>query len=80
MFLQIAFPISGTFDDGVLNLLKVLVLLGLLFYIFFAVLIIRQTSLMTRTVQGKLDRVIRIMSWAHFTFAVFIFVLSYVIL
>ena len=61
-------------------LIKLLFLVGLGIYIFFAVIIIRQADLMNRTLKGTLDVSVRLLAWIHFLAALFIFVLALVIL
>lgn len=61
-------------------LVKIVILFGLLFYLGFSIVIIRQAQLMTKTVAGSLDRVIRSISLGHFIFTAVIFVLVVIFL
>lgn len=63
-------------EGDVWLLAKILVLLGMVFYLVFAVLVVRQVQLMTRTVKGDLDREVKIMSWVHFGLAVGVFLFA----
>jgi hypothetical protein len=63
-----------------LNILKIMILFGVLIYMAFSLLVIRQTQLMTRTITGKLDRSIRVISWIHFLITVFIFLVGLIAL
>lgn len=61
-------------------LVKILFLIGLGIYIFFAAIIIRQVALMNRTLKGTLDIGVRLLAWIHFLAAIFIFILALLIL
>lgn len=77
---QSRFPIPAGLEAPIWEVAKFLVLFGLLFYLVFAVLVIRQAQLMTRTLTGQLDRPIRVFSWIHFALAVAIFLLALIVL
>lgn len=62
------------------SLVKLFFLFGILIYIVFALVVVRQVSLMTSTVEAPLSASLRVLSWAHLAFAVFVFLLSLVIL
>lgn len=68
--------IPAEFESTVWGLAKLFVLVGLLLYLAFAVVVIRQVQLMTRTITGELDGAIRVVAWVHFAFAVGIFLLA----
>jgi len=59
---------------------KLLFLIGLLIYIAFAVIVVRQVALMSRTINGNFSLPIKLFSWVHLGAAVAIFVLALVIL
>jgi hypothetical protein len=80
MIFQFAIFPGDILVGDLLGILKIFILLGLFLYLFFAVLVVRHAKLMTQTVQGELDRLIKIISWAHFAFAACVLVLSFVIL
>lgn len=66
---ELPFPI----DERIWLVVKVFVLFSLLLYLAFSILVIRQVQLMTRTVTGKLDHRIRVVSWVHFLLTAGIF-------
>ena len=45
--------------------LKGLFLFGMLFYLAFGVIVIRQVDLMSKTLNGALDLPIRVVAWIH---------------
>ncbi|KPJ70287.1 hypothetical protein AMJ51_02310 [Microgenomates bacterium DG_75] len=45
--------------------LKALFLLAMLFYVAFGVVVIRQVSLMSKTLEGTFDLPIKIIAWVH---------------
>ncbi|MCX6706414.1 MAG: hypothetical protein NTV24_04950 [Candidatus Woesebacteria bacterium] len=59
---------------------KIFVLLFLAIYIIFALVVIRQIKLMSETLDMGLNLPIRFVGWAHFLFAVGIFVIALLIL
>ncbi len=67
------FPIPAGLETPIWSIAKLVVLFGLLVYLVFAVVVIRQVQLMTRTVTGDLDHIIRAVSWIHFALAAGIF-------
>ncbi len=59
---------------------KIFVLVALVIYAIFAWVVVRQVNLMTRVVSGELDLPIKIISWLHFFFSIFIIFLAFVVL
>ena len=74
--LQPLVQIPAEFERSIWGIAKLFVLVGLLLYLAFAVVVIRQVQLMTRTITGELDGKIRVVAWVHFGFAVGIFLLA----
>lgn len=58
---------------------KIFVLIGLLVYVIFAFVMVRQVKLMTEVVNGLMTQTLRLISWVFFLFSVgvFIFVLLF---
>ncbi len=67
-------------SEGALSILKIIILFGVLIYMAFSLLVIRQTQLMTRTITGKLDKPIKVISWIHFLITVLIFLIGLIAL
>lgn len=61
-------------------LFKLMILLGLLIYLAFAGIIIRQTALMIRTLNGNFATSVRVVAWAHLAAAAAIFLAALFIL
>ncbi len=61
-------------------ILKIMFMIGLLVYIAFAVVIMRQVSLMTKTLELGHENFIKYMSIGHLVFAIGIFLLALIIL
>lgn len=77
-------PIEETLQ-AVINIniwlvVKIFVLLALLFYMVFSYLIVRETSLMIKTVKADFNLPIKIISWIHFGFSVLVFILALIVL
>ena len=62
------------------TIVKIAALFGLLIYIAFAVVVIRQVNLMTETLDLGHDTTIKILSRAHLLFSILVFLLALVIL
>ena len=45
--------------------LKGLFLFGMLFYLAFGVIVVRQVGLMSKTLEGSLNLPIRVIAWVH---------------
>lgn len=80
LVVQSILRIPASLEAPVWEVAKFLLLFGILLYLVFAVLVIRQVQLMTRTLTGEMDQVVRILSWVHFGLAVAIFLLALVVL
>ncbi len=61
-------------------ILKIMFMIGLLVYIAFAVVMVRQVSLMTKTLELGNENFIKYMSIGHLVFAIGIFLLALIIL
>lgn len=70
-------PIIGI---SVLTVIKGLVLLALLIYLIFALVVLRQTQIMTRTLKVGIEVPIRFLGIIHLAFAALVFFLALVIL
>jgi len=60
--------------------IKLLFLIGLLIYLAFAVIVVRQVSLMTRALNVELETSLKLISWVHLVVAIGVFLLAVVIL
>ncbi|OGY08133.1 MAG: hypothetical protein A2782_03925 [Candidatus Blackburnbacteria bacterium RIFCSPHIGHO2_01_FULL_43_15b] len=61
-------------------LVKVFYLVAFFVYVVFAAVTVKQTYLMTKTLEIGLESLVRTLSWAHFIFAVAVLVLAFVLL
>lgn len=59
---------------------KIMFLVGLAVYVIFSFVIIRQTKLMTDTLEVGFEIPIRLIAWGHLLFALGVFVLALIIL
>jgi len=59
---------------------KVLIMIGLLVYIAFAIVMVKQVNLMNKTLELELEKFVKYLSIGHLVFAVGIFLLSLLIL
>lgn len=61
-------------------LVKDLFIIGLVIYLAFAVIVIRQVNLMAKTLKGDFVLFLKFFSWVHLLVAIFTFILALVIL
>ena len=59
---------------------KIMFLVAMAIYVVFAFVIVRQSKIMTDTLEIGLEKVIRMIAFAHMLFAIGTFVLALVIL
>lgn len=65
---------------SVLGIAKIFVLFAVGLYIIFALVVIKQVGLMTKTVEVGLEGFIKLVAWAHLIFAVVVFFIALTIL
>ena len=68
------------FSAGAWEVAKIGVLIGLTIYLLFSIVVIREVNLMTRTIAGSLDRVIRVVAWGHFALSIAVLLFALVTL
>ena len=59
---------------------KLAFILGSLIYLIFAVIVIRQTTMMTKNVSDKFNPILITISYLHFAFSLLVLVLTLTIL
>lgn len=69
-----------TLGFSVWPLAKIFVLFGLVIYLIFALVIVRQVQLMVDTVEVGFDVPVRVLSYIHLSFAVLVFLFALIIL
>lgn len=72
--------VFADFGTSILLIIKGVVLLFLFLYIVFASVVIRQVRVMTETLQVGFERPLKLLALTHFLFALFVFILSIIIL
>jgi hypothetical protein len=75
--------VTGVVNSFALNpwiVIKILLLIGLLFYIVFAIIIVRQVKLMSQVLTGLFEGVIDFIAWVHLLVAVLIFIAALAII
>jgi hypothetical protein len=70
---------SGQVNFSLWLLVKIMVLIGLGIYIGFAVIVIRQVSLMTKTLNTPFELLLKLIAWLHLIVAIGIFFLALII-
>lgn len=74
----VLFLASLTFNPWFL--VKLLFLIGLLIYLAFAVIVVRQVNLMTRALDSEFEAPLKFIAWVHLVVASGVFLLAIVIL
>lgn len=69
-----------TATGAVFALAKLSVMLGFTLYLVFAVVVIRQVSLMTRTVDTPISPLLKIIGWAHLGIAILVWFFAFTVL
>jgi hypothetical protein len=67
-------------DSPLLFGIKAFAIVGLLIYLVFAVVVIRQVGLMTKTLEVGYERLMQLLALVHFVFAVATLVTAFVLL
>jgi len=62
------------------GIIKIFAIIGLLFYIVFALVVVRQVQLMIKTVELGFDTPLRFLSIAHLLFAISVLIFALIIL
>lgn len=68
------------FGISLLMVGKVFALVGLGIYIIFALVVVKQVSLMISTVEVGFEFLIKLIAWSHLLFAIFVFLSALIIL
>lgn len=68
------------FGISILLVAKIFALIGLGIYIVFALVVVKQVSLMVATIEVGFEFLIKLVAWAHLIFAVFVFLTAWIIL
>jgi hypothetical protein len=61
-------------------MVKIFVIIGILIYLAFALVVVRQVKLMTDTIKAGFDRPIKILAYIHLGFAIFVLIVAILIL
>jgi len=72
--------IIADIEFSVLLLIKVATLLFLIFYLVFAGVVIKQTKIMTETIQVGFENSIKALAFIHFIFAFIVLFLAVIVL
>ncbi len=77
-FLQFLIKVGPSFT--IWWLVKLLFLGALLVYLAFAIIVIRQTGLMTKTIDGQINLPLKLVAWLHLAATILIFLMALAIL
>lgn len=69
---SLGFSTQGSF----LILVKVVYLIGLMIYLAFGVIVVRQVGLLTKTLHGEFESVLKLVAWFHLVVALGVFILA----
>lgn len=70
----------NSFDSVLWIFVKILFVIGFGLYLAFAVIIIRQVKIMGEVVEGLSIWPLRILAWVHLLVAIFLFLLTLIVL
>ena len=60
--------------------IKLMVLLGLIIYIVFAGVIVRQEQLMSKVLEADSEKILSVLAWIHLGASIFVFLFSLFVL
>jgi hypothetical protein len=58
---------------------RIFFLLGSVFYVVFAIVVVRQVAMMTKNVYDKFNSILIIFSYLHLAFSVFLVLLTFIL-
>lgn len=61
-------------------IVKLFILLGLVVYLVFSLVVVRQIGLMVDTIQMGFEGFLKLLGWTHLAFAIIVFVIALTIL
>ena len=70
----------GASGEGPLLLVKLFIMFGLTVYVVFGLVVIRQVSLMTRTIKSSITPTIRLLGYVHMIVAIVVWFVALIIL
>ena len=73
-------PTATLFNFNIWPIVKVFMLFGFGLYIIFALVVVRQVQLMTKTIQMNFEIPVKMLAIGHFLFAVTVFLFALIIL
>jgi uncharacterized protein DUF5657 len=79
---------TATFGDIIIDqtgidpwgALKIVYLFAIVLYIIFALIVVRQITLMTGTLDGQISGSVKLLGKIHLLFSIFIFILALIVL
>lgn len=60
-------------------LFRIFFLLGAVFYVVFAVVVVRQVAMMSKNVYDKFNSILIIFSYLHLAFSIFLVLLTFIL-
>jgi len=70
----------GSSGQGALLLVKLFIMFGLTVYIIFGLVVIRQVSLMTKTIKSSINPTLRLLGYVHMIAAIVVWLIALVLL
>lgn len=77
---KLAGIMQGILGGGPWPFVKVMFVLGLLAYLMFGIIIVRQSQIMNETIEAKHNEIVKIMAWMHLALTVFVVAVAVVML
>ena len=70
----------GSSGQGPLFLVKLFIMFGLTVYLVFGLVVIRQVSLMTRTIKSSINPTLILLGYIHMIVAIVVWLIAFVLL
>lgn len=68
--------IRGLVTTGPALVIKIFFILGVIMYGFFALVVIKQVSIMTESVEESINGTVKLLSWVHFLLTVLVLIVA----
>ncbi len=68
--------LRGLVTSGPALVLKIFFVVGVVMYGFFALVVVKQASIMTESIEENVNGLVRLLSWVHFGFTVLVLIVA----
>lgn len=77
---QVGNVIGALFAGGLWGVVKIMFIVGLAVYSMFGLVILRQSQIMSHTIEAKYNFIVKAGAWIHFVLTLFLLLITIVVL